>query len=142
MSVRRFHAAYSTKQKLGTNGKPACLECEQDITDPRRSTFCGEKCSGVFYVKTGRNVRFAVFARDNGMCARCGRDSFEGSRVARRARGSGHLWQADHIVPVVEGGGVCGIDNYRTLCTACHKAETAELARRRAAERAKLKGSS
>lgn len=45
------------------------------------------------------------------------------------------LWQADHIVPVVEGGGGCGLDNLRTLCVPCHKRETRELARRRAASR-------
>lgn len=41
------------------------------------------------------------------------------------------LWQADHIKPVVEGGGGCGLDNYRTLCLRCHKGATAELAHRR-----------
>jgi len=42
------------------------------------------------------------------------------------------LWQADHITPVVEGGGGCGLDNLRTMCTRCHHAETAALAHRRA----------
>jgi hypothetical protein len=42
------------------------------------------------------------------------------------------LWQADHIRPVVEGGGGCGLDNYRTLCLRCHKRATAALATRRA----------
>jgi 5-methylcytosine-specific restriction endonuclease McrA len=40
------------------------------------------------------------------------------------------LWQADHIVPVSEGGGECGLDNIRTLCWKCHRAETAKLAER------------
>jgi len=40
------------------------------------------------------------------------------------------LWQADHIVPVVEGGGECGLENYRTLCCPCHKIVTAALKRR------------
>lgn len=47
------------------------------------------------------------------------------------------LWQADHIVPVSEGGGGCGLENYRTLCLWCHAAETGKLRRRlnrRAAE--------
>lgn len=39
----------------------------------------------------------------------------------------GKLWQADHIIPVAEGGGECGLDNMRTLCTPCHKKVTAEL---------------
>lgn len=38
-----------------------------------------------------------------------------------------HLWEADHIVPVVEGGGGCGLDGYRTLCIRCHKKATREL---------------
>jgi len=40
-------------------------------------------------------------------------------------------WDADHIVPVCEGGGQCGLDNYRTLCHPCHKRVTRELAARR-----------
>jgi len=36
-------------------------------------------------------------------------------------------WDADHIVPVVEGGGQCGLDNIRTLCIDCHKQVTREL---------------
>jgi 5-methylcytosine-specific restriction endonuclease McrA len=35
----------------------------------------------------------------------------------------------------VEGGGGCGLENYRTLCRPCHKDETAKLAARRARER-------
>lgn len=44
-------------------------------------------------------------------------------------------WDADHIVPVVEGGGECDLDNYRTLCIPCHKEATKELAARRAEKR-------
>ncbi len=42
------------------------------------------------------------------------------------------IWDADHVVPVVEGGGECGLDNYRTLCLVCHADETARLRQRRA----------
>lgn len=41
-------------------------------------------------------------------------------------------WEADHIKPVVAGGGECGIDNYRTLCFVCHKKTSASQARTRA----------
>lgn len=53
-------------------------------------------------------------------------------------RGTGHnynLWDMDHIVPVIEGGGACGLENLRTLCIPCHKAETRALAARRAQKR-------
>ena len=45
------------------------------------------------------------------------------------------LWDADHIVPVIEGGGGCGLLNYRTLCVTCHRGETSTLATRRAESR-------
>lgn len=48
-------------------------------------------------------------------------------------------WEADHIVPVVEGGGGCGPEGYRTLCLPCHRRETAALAARRAAQRRKTR---
>ena len=39
----------------------------------------------------------------------------------------GGLWDADHELPVVKGGGMCGLENIRTLCIKCHKQITAEL---------------
>lgn len=49
----------------------------------------------------------------------------------------GALWQADHRIPVAEGGGSCGLDNLRTLCHWCHTRETAALKRRLAAAKRK-----
>jgi 5-methylcytosine-specific restriction protein A len=43
-----------------------------------------------------------------------------------------HLWESDHVVPVVHGGGGCGLNNLRTLCRACHHHATAVLAGSRA----------
>jgi 5-methylcytosine-specific restriction endonuclease McrA len=40
------------------------------------------------------------------------------------------LWDADHIVPVAEGGGECDLSNLRTLCLKCHRQATAELRKR------------
>lgn len=45
------------------------------------------------------------------------------------------LWEMDHVRPVVEGGGGCGLDNLRTLCCPCHKRASRELAARRAEQR-------
>lgn len=49
-------------------------------------------------------------------------------------------WEADHIVPVVEGGGQCGPENYRTLCVRCHQKVTAELRKRISERRRNEKG--
>lgn len=35
------------------------------------------------------------------------------------------LWEADHIVPVEKGGGLCGLDGMQTLCAPCHRKKTA-----------------
>lgn len=40
------------------------------------------------------------------------------------------LWDADHILPVVEGGGECDIENIRTLCLRCHRGVTMQLRER------------
>ena len=40
------------------------------------------------------------------------------------------FWQADHITAVAEGGGGTGMDNFRTLCTPCHRIETSKLHQR------------
>ncbi len=54
-----------------------------------------------------------------------------GIKGARRYLGQ-RLWEMDHVVPVSEGGGACGLDNLRTLCWRCHTKETTTLAGRRA----------
>ncbi len=47
----------------------------------------------------------------------------------------GHIWHADHIHPVYKGGGMCTIENLRTLCIPCHSAVTKQQAAERAAAR-------
>jgi 5-methylcytosine-specific restriction protein A len=42
----------------------------------------------------------------------------------------GDFWEADHIIPVAEGGGGCSLDNLRTLCKPCHSEETEKLRHR------------
>ncbi|CAM9713801.1 unnamed protein product [Ectocarpus sp. 6 AP-2014] len=65
---------------------------------------------------------------------------FEGKMPTKgmtRRPTQGKFWHADHIVPVVRGGGQCSLKNYRTLCVPCHAAATKRLAGERAAERAR-----
>jgi len=144
-------------------GRWLCRWCGKPCPKGRFS-WCSGGCYAEFLVRfSAANVRYYVFERDQGVCAKCGINTewLENQarriyRVARRMRGldirglgaqwgpwpvgawgsvSTSLWEADHIVPVVEGGGCCGLDNYQTLCVPCHKAETAALAARRARAR-------
>ena len=48
----------------------------------------------------------------------------------RSVRARRSLWDADHILPVAEGGGQCDLENLRTLCLLCHREVTADLRRR------------
>lgn len=119
----------------GANGRPLCRRCAIEIPLGRRKTFCSSECVHEWKLRTNPGyLREQVFRRDLGICAKCSLDTMADVK-RKRTRGTGDLWQADHIKPVVEGGGECGIDNLRTLCTACHKSATKELAARRAAER-------
>ncbi len=73
-------------------------------------------------------------ARQKRLASEMTKRGFDG--VGSRFGGvSRSLWDADHILPVVKGGGGCGLENYRTLCQPCHKTATAALAARRALER-------
>jgi 5-methylcytosine-specific restriction enzyme A len=121
----------------------ACRWCGAEVPKTRR-TFCGPACVHEWKLRTNPGyLREQVFARDRGVCASCGADT-EALRKHRRkldyaARPAfdkewgrrKSLWDADHIVPVVEGGGECSLDNLRTLCLKCHRRETALLRARR-----------
>jgi 5-methylcytosine-specific restriction enzyme A len=56
----------------------------------------------------------------------------------RRWRAERPRWEADHILPVADGGGECGLENYRLLCRACHTAVTAQWRRLKVVVRAAL----
>lgn len=121
-----------------------CRWCGGEVRG-RRWTFCSDACVHEWKLRTNPGyLREKVFERDRGVCAQCGLDTEAMRKDKRkldyRARrqfekewgGRRHLWDADHIVPVAEGGGECDLSNMRTLCLRCHRAATAELRRRRA----------
>jgi 5-methylcytosine-specific restriction endonuclease McrA len=113
----------------------------------RRFTFCSAACVHEWKLRTDPGyLREQVFARDRGVCAVCGIDTvvlrndkrkldYAARRRFEKEWGTRkHLWDADHIVPVVEGGGECDLSNMRTLCLKCHREATGLLwARRKAA---------
>ncbi len=115
----------------GPNGRGLCRLCGAEVPKGKL-TFCGVACVYRWKLQTQPAfVRQEVFKRDKGVCAACGLDTMYGV-LRPRARGTGRLWQADHVVPVAEGGGLCGLDNYQTLCRTCHTEKTAaQTARKR-----------
>jgi 5-methylcytosine-specific restriction endonuclease McrA len=132
----------------GPNGLPLCRWCDLEILAKRRRTFCSEYCVHQWRLRTDPGyLRDQVFARDRGVCALCLADTVAIYHALKRSRGAARsaglslygmksitsrrsLWDADHILPVAEGGGQCELDNLRTLCLPCHREVTAQLRRR------------
>lgn len=126
-------------------GEPICRWCRGVVRPPRR-TFCGEACVHEWKLRSDPGyVRDHVWKRDAGVCRLCGVDVRQAERRwkrerpmasdrlgRRRWRAARPRWEADHIVPVADGGGECGLDNYRLLCRSCHVVVTG---RWRASER-------
>jgi len=125
-----------------------CRWCNLEVP-AGRFTFCSEWCVHEWRLRTDPGyLRDQVFLRDRGLCAACGVDTVAAWRDLKRSRGTHRLrllekwglkklnrktlWDADHIVPVIEGGGECDLDNIRTLCVACHREQTKRLRARRA----------
>lgn len=139
-----------------TNGRPLCRRCSGEIRrGSGRRTFCSDDCVVQWKIRTQPDFAAEqVHARDKGVCLTCRRDCdalFRKVRVTKRALRPRRMqelglpayllrrrryWEVDHIQPVVEGGGSCGLDNLRTLCWECHRQATRELAVRRGKIRA------
>lgn len=148
------------KLPRGPNGRACCRGCGTEVPRGRRS-FCSPACVESWRYRTDPGFcRAMVERRDRGVCAICGLDT---ERLAALVHGldrkyrlhpkhhgfmrrfkarhgvshrfCGWLWDMDHTTPVVEGGGECGLDGYRTLCIWCHRRETAALRARLARKR-------
>jgi 5-methylcytosine-specific restriction enzyme A len=119
-------------------GRVVCRWCRGPVAPPRR-TFCGDACVHEWKIRSSPwYVRREVKKRDKGICRLCGINVIKAHREWRRAqppvsdrkarkawRAARPRWEADHIVPVADGGGECGLDNYRLLCRPCHVRVTA-----------------
>ena len=130
------------------NGEILCRWCSKAVKPPRR-TMCSSECSHEIRIRTSNKyLRECIFQRDNGICEICNLDTKLLAKTAlnldiekrniflrennislkrkiwKRKFGGG-LWDADHILPVKDGGGLCDLGNLRTLCISCHKLVTA-----------------
>jgi 5-methylcytosine-specific restriction protein A len=155
MSTRRTMSggrAIRASLPKGVSGRALCRWCSLEVPR-RRLTFCSDYCVHEWRLRTDPGyLRKQVFARDHGRCSLCLIDTLEAFRRLKRSRGKSRktildyfglksinrksLWDADHILPVCEGGGECDLGNIRTLCLACHRGVTDALRHRlRNAER-------
>ena len=130
----------------GNNGRALCRWCALEVPQGR-FTFCSDWCVNEWRLRTDPGyLREQVLLRDHGVCALCHTDTRAAYLDLKRSRGVHRLkllerwglkrinrktlWDADHILPVAEGGGECDLQNIRTLCLICHRRQTLELRRR------------
>jgi 5-methylcytosine-specific restriction endonuclease McrA len=90
-------------------GRTLCRVCGA-VTADNRQTFCGPRCLRDFFMRTDwRRVRRVIYARDGGICMKCGqkvrRDNFE----------------VDHIMPVAHGGDEWDLANLELACPDCNR---------------------
>lgn len=127
-----------------------CVICGKSCLG-RRRTSCSKKCDR----ERNRRCacpRTHCYRRDKGICSMCGRDTKKDERLswdffwliqksygypeANKMRlglcadwGYSHktsFWEADHIVPLCQGGEDT-VPNLRTLCYPCHKKVTRQM---------------
>lgn len=146
---KRYLGKLTPKNKMEKteDGLIKCRWCKQGVKPPRR-TLCSEECAHQIKLRSsGAYLRYCVYKRDRGICSLCQTDTKLIARKAltlfgeqranylkehdislkrkiKKRKNGGGLWDADHIIPVQEGGGTCGLDNIRTLCISCHKKVT------------------
>jgi 5-methylcytosine-specific restriction protein A len=143
---RRTPGVFASFPPRDEQGKKLCRNCHGPLKKQNQHN-CSPKCVQEWAAKTSPQImRRRIFERDRGVCAICRVDTDAQKREYRKLHtrqeceeyrkrvgvpagrvDCGEWWDADHIVPVIEGGGECGVEGYRTLCIPCHKAETKAL---------------
>ncbi len=144
MKPPRQIKTYSVAIERDAEGFPLCRWCKVSIRfgkRPKSRTFCKDKnCLHEWKLRSDPSYAAEhVLKRDKGVCAACGLDcvalmkelvilaQFSAfGKFPDRCEELGlpkhfrklkrRLWEMDHVVPVAEGGGSCGLDNLRTLC--------------------------
>ena len=123
-----------------------CRFCGTLELPPRRKTFCSQECVDNYCIRTSTTyLRKLLFQKEKGVCTICSLNTVQISRNIydyeknsdylsplraeygvgnKRVKRNNGCWDADHKEMVALGGGLSGLENFRTLCKLCHKAVT------------------
>lgn len=107
---------------------------------PPLKTFCSPECVHEWKLRSDvAYLRSQLFLRDKGVCKECSLDTlklrrqmFDLTEEKREELGRQFgfpayqsrnlmLWEADHVVPVSQGGGLVGLNGFQSLCVVCHQ---------------------
>lgn len=90
------------------NGNNLCRVCKSILTG-RKTSFFGNRCVRDFNMLTDwQRVRDVIFARDGGICMKCGK------RVSEIG------YHVDHIIPICKGGDEWDLKNLELSCPKCN----------------------
>ncbi|XP_071824908.1 DNA annealing helicase and endonuclease ZRANB3-like isoform X2 [Apostichopus japonicus] len=145
------------------NGPVASFSNKNAAWDTR---YCSEECKMEHQIrwKSSKYVREQLLEAEHGVCQICNLDAhtiYKNIRDLPKSKRKdilsetaysdlsakllnemikspveGQFWHADHIIPVYKGGGLCSLENFRTLCVLCHAKVTAEQSHERKETRA------
>lgn len=120
-NFRRYQKGLTIEHLFPTSSENLCAcGCGKELPKRKRKWHgedCKRKALNFFYIIKGDTdvIRRNLYNLDKGFCRDCGVYSSD--------------WHADHIIPVCQGGGACGLDNFQTLCINCHIDKTVQLDR-------------
>ncbi|ELT88125.1 hypothetical protein CAPTEDRAFT_113875 [Capitella teleta] len=133
-----------------------------------QTRLCSVSCTEQYWLKSSREYgRKAVYDAEHGQCQLCGIEAHQFftnlnmihdrkkraemiqnskfNQLHQRTKQkmvvdpqAGQFWQVDHILPVVDGGGQCDLDNLRTLCSVCHNKVTSDWMKERTKEKRRM----
>ena len=112
------------RQVVYERDKGICQLCGLDVATVDVVAINGEWLRSHRRNGPGHVVTLAILERWNHARGYC-----EANKI------KGHVYEIDHIVPLVEGGSFFDLGNLRLLCVRCHRSETGRLAGRLAARR-------
>lgn len=130
--MNRHRRAPLTPVVRDPEGRLRCRTCYEVIPKGRHA-FCSDSCATDFRIRRRPEVAHAEFRKRYGdRCAGCGAHESEAFKLWQQCVDLlkdgpvAHLllpwapFELDHIRPVADGGGACGLENYRLLCHKCH----------------------
>ena len=131
--------------RVTPDGRRRCCWCGEPV-GARRRDWCSDNCVQRYQIASGDQgaARRWLWRVDQGVCQLCLVDTVRPCEVVINVHTGEPLdraywwpsgqWEADHTIPIVEGGDLTP-ENLRTLCVGCHRGETAKLRRRMADRR-------
>lgn len=146
MSDRRPPGPKLQRGRKDFLGRKLCCHCDAPLTG-RQISWCGDECALRYRIRKGdQNAarRWLELVAKQHRCERCDTAVSISASVLEVAWTLGpkaraeflrsKSWEADHRIPIVEGGPL-EPENLRTLCVPCHRIVTKELRSRLAARR-------